>query len=421
MAEGNQPVVLDNGTGMVKAGFAGADKPRVVFRSCVGRPKHHRIIPGGALEGGEVFVGSKVEEHRGALLLSYPMEHGVVQNWSDMEKIWSHVYSRENLNVRSDEHAVLLTEAPLNPLANRERAAEHFFEALNVPALFFSLQAILSLYASGRTTGVVLDSGDGVTHAVPVYEGFALPHAITRMDLAGRDVTQHLQLLLRRGGHNFTTTAELEVVRQIKEQCCVVAFNPAEQEKQQQQQQLKQKQQQQGGGQTAGAGAGAATATGASGATGAAGAAAATAAAGRFNYTLPDGTSLELGPEAFRAPEILFRPELVGSELRGVHDTLVKSVMRADLDLRRVLFGQMVLSGGSTLFPGFGDRLLNEVRKHPLAPRDTKIRIAAPPERIYSTWIGGSILASLGTFKQMWLTKADWQEHGARILSSKML
>jgi len=379
---GNQPIVIDNGTGMLKAGFAGADKPRVVFRSCVGRPKHHRIMPGGALEGGEIFVGGKVEEHRGALLLSYPMQHGIVQNWQEMEKIWNHIYSRDNLNVRSNEHAVLLTEAPLNPLANREKAAELFFEAMNAPALFFSLQAVLSLYASGRTTGVVLDSGDGVTHAVPVYEGFALPHAITRMDLAGRDVTSHLQLLLRRGGHAFTTTAELEVVRQIKEQCCVVAFNPAEQEKQQTNTQL----------------------------------------AAKHQYSLPDGTSLEIGPEAFRAPEILFRPDLVGSEYRGVHDCLVTAVMRSDLDLRRVLFSQMVLSGGSTLFPGFGDRLLNDVRKHSLTPRDTKIRIAAPPERIYSTWIGGSILASLGTFKSMWLTKSEWQEHGARILSNtKML
>jgi centractin len=374
----SQPVVIDNGTGMLKAGFAGADKPRVVFRSCVGRAKHQRIIPGGALEGGDLFVGSKVEEHRGALLLSYPMEHGVVQNWQEMEKMWSHVSARENLNVRSEEHAVLLTEAPLNPLANQEKAAELFFEAMNVPALFFSLQAILSLYASGRTTGVVLDSGDGVTHAVPVYEGFAMPHAITRMDLAGRDVTQHLQLLLRRGGHNFTTSAELEVVRQIKEQCCIVAFNPAEQEKQQANAQL----------------------------------------AAKYQYSLPDGSTIEVGAEAFRAPEILFRPDLVGSEYRGVHDCLVKSVMKTDLDLRRVLFSQMVLSGGSTLFPGFGDRLLNEVRKHPLAPRDTKIRIAAPPERIYSTWIGGSILASLSTFKSLWITKADWAEQGSRILVS---
>eukprot|EP01041_Mallomonas_annulata_P004413 gene4413-8785_t len=368
----NQPVVIDNGTGVLKAGFAGADKPRVVFRSYVGRTKHLRMMPGGALEGSDTFIGSKADEHRGALRLSYPMEHGVVKNWSDMERIWSHVYSRDNLNVASEEHAVLLTEAPLNPHANREKAAEIFFEGFNVPAIYCAPQAILSLYASGRTTGVVLDSGDGVTHAVPVYEGFALPHAIVRMDLAGRDVTQHLQLLLRRSGHTFTTSSELEIVRQIKETSCYVAFNPTKEESHQ--------------------------------------------AQAKKQYQLPDGSVVELGPETFRAPEILFHPDLV-----GVHDCLVKSVMKADLDLRRVLFSQIVLSGGSTLFSGFGDRMLNEVRKHPLSPKDMKIRIAAPPERLYSTWIGGSILASLSTFKSMWVSKESYLEHGASVLTSRSI
>ncbi|CAE7496488.1 ACTR1A [Symbiodinium microadriaticum] len=128
-----------------------------------------------------------------------------------------------------------------------------------------------------------------------------------------------------------------------------------------------------------------------------------------------------MGAEAFRAPEILFQPDLIGSESRGVHDCLVKAVMKSDLDLRRTLLSQMVLSGGSTLFAGFGDRLLNEVRKHPLLPKDTKIRIAAPPERLYSTWIGGSILASLATFKSMWVSKQDYQENGASVLSARSL
>lgn len=376
MAEANQPIVIDNGSGVLKAGFAGADKPRIVFRSCIGRTKHERVMPGGALEGSDLFIGSKVEEHRGALKLSYAMENGIVQNWADMEKIWTYVYNRDNLNVMSEDHAVLLTEAPLNPFSNREKAAEIFFEALNVPALFCSIQAILSLYASGRTTGVVLDSGDGVTHVVPVYEGFALPHAVKRMDIAGRSITNYLQILLRRSGRVFATSSELEVVRQIKENCCVVAFNPAEQEKQ---------------------------------------------TNDAFPYTLPDGSIVDLGPETFRAPEVLFQPELIGSEHRGVHDCLVSSIMQADIDLRKVLFSQVVLAGGSTMFPGFGDRLLNEVRKHSLSPKDTKIRIAAPPERLFSTWIGGSILASLSTFKSMWISKADYLEHGSRILISKQL
>jgi centractin len=246
--------------------------------------------------------------------------------------------------------------------------------------LFCSLQAILSLYASGRTTGIVLDSGDGVTHVVPVYEGFAIPSAIMRMDLAGRHITSQLQVLLRRSGHLFQTSAEIEVVRMIKEACCVVAFTPPSADP---------LDSAKGGG------------------------------GGCFSYELPDGSLVGVGPEAFRAPEILFQPELVGSEQRGVHDLLVKSVMRCDMDMRRVLFSQVVLAGGSTLFPGFGDRLLNEVRRHALSPKDMKIRIAAPPERLFSTWIGGSILASLSTFKNMWISKSDYLEQGARLLCSK--
>ncbi|CEM37380.1 unnamed protein product [Vitrella brassicaformis CCMP3155] len=368
----NQPVVIDNGSGVMKAGFAGDDVPKCVFSSFVGRPKHKRVMAGAA--EGDVFVGSRAEELRGLLALKYPMNHGICEDWIDMENIWTHVYSEMKIN--SEEHPVLLTEAPLNPRRNREKAAEIFFETFNCPALFVSAQAILALYASGRTTGVVLDSGDGVTHSVPVYEGFALSHAVTRMDLAGRDVTEHLQLQLRRAGHVFHTSAEMEVVRQIKESTCYVAFNPQKEEHQEHDK------------------------TSAS-----------------FPFHLPDGTQILLGPERFRAPEILFHPNQVGLEYPGIHELLVQSISRADLDLRKTLYSQIVLSGGSTMFAGFGDRLLNEVRR--LAPKDIKIRISAPPERKFSTYLGGAILASLATFKKMWVSKEEYEEEGPGILHKK--
>lgn len=227
-------------------------------------------------------------------------------------------------------------------------------------------------YSSGRTTGIVLDSGDGVTHAVPVFEGFSMPHAIRRVDIAGRDVTDHLQLLLRKAGHHLHTSAEREVVRTIKEHSCYIAANPAKEDKD---------------------------------------------TAGRTEeFRLPDGTVIQLGAERYRAPEILFNPELIGQEYAGVHQVVVDSINRVDLDLRKSLFSNIVLSGGSTLCKGapncfihsrfaliedkgFGDRLLNEVKK--LAVKDVKIKIYAPPERKYSTWIGGSILAGLNTFKKV--------------------
>lgn len=366
----NQPVVIDNGSGVIKAGFAGDQVPKCCFPNYIGRPKHVRVMAG-ALEG-DLFVGPKAEEHRGLLSIRYPMEHGIVTDWNDMERIWQYIYSNDQLQAFAEEHPVLLTEAPLNPKKDREKAAEIFFESLNVPALFVSMQAVLSLYATGRTTGVVLDAGDGVTHAVPIYEGFAMPHSIMRVDVAGRDVTRHLRLLLRKEGVNFRTTAEFETVRTIKEKCCYLANQPLKEESMDPE---------------------------------------------KFQFTLPDGSKLEIGSARFRAPEVLFRPDLIGEECEGLHEVLLYSITKSDLDLRKDLFQNIVLSGGSTLYKGFGDRLLSEIKR--LAPKDVKIRISAPQERLYSTWIGGSILASLDTFKRMWVSKREFDEEGHRAIQRK--
>lgn len=366
----NQPVVIDNGSGVIKAGFAGDQIPKCRFPNYIGRPKHVRVMAG-ALEG-ELFVGPRAEEHRGLLSIKYPMEHGIVTDWNDMERVWNYIYSKDQLSTFSEEHPVLLTEAPLNPRRNREKAAEVFFETFNVPALFLSMQAVLSLYATGRTTGVVLDSGDGVTHSVPIYEGFAMPHSIMRVDVAGRDVTRYLRLLLRKEGVNLRTSAELEIVKAIKERACYLSPNPLKEE---------------------------------------------TLETERAQYTLPDGTQLEIGPARFRAPEVLFRPDLIGEECEGLHEVLMFAIQKSDMDLRKVLYQNIVLSGGSTLFRGFGDRLLAEIRR--LAPKDMKIRISAPQERLYSTWIGGSILASLDTFRKMWVSKREYDEEGHRAVHRK--
>ena len=292
---------------------------------------------------------------------------------------------------------MLLTEPPLNPRSNRETAAQILFETFNVPALYSSIQAVLSLYASGRTTGIVLDSGDGVSHAVPVYNGFAITNSVRRIDVAGRDVTENLQKHLRRAGHVFHTSAEKEIVRIMKEKVSYVALDAQREDKEFHQRAA--------AGPRGGAGAG-------------------DDKQRVVEYPLPDGRTIKLGPERFWAPEILFNPELIGLEYPGVHQILVDSIQRTDMDLRKALYGSIVLSGGSTLTRGFGDRLLHEVQR--LAVRDMRIKIFAPPERKYTTWTGGSILAGLSTFKkvclcpckgawaderQMWVDKDEWQEN----------
>merc|ERR1719262_344624 len=202
-------VVIDNGSGHVKAGLAGLEAPSAVFPALVGRPKHGTMMPGA--EKKDLFMGDEAMSKKGILSLSYPVEHGIVKDWDDMEKVWHYTYY-DALRVNPEEHATIVTEAPMNPKKNRERMVELLFEKFSVPAAFIVIQAVMSLYSYGRTTGIVVDSGDGVTHTVPVYEGFALPHAIQRLDLAGRDLSEYMVKTLHDTGHNMTSSSEKELV-----------------------------------------------------------------------------------------------------------------------------------------------------------------------------------------------------------------
>jgi len=222
--DSNKVVICDNGTGFVKCGFAGAQFPTAIFPSMVGRPLFRSEETKSDIQIHDIMVGDEASIARHMLKITYPLVNGQVVDWTDIDHIWDYTF-HERLKVNTAECKVLLTEPPLNPHKNRELMVQRMFEKYKFKGVYVAIQAILTLYAQGLLTGVVVDSGDGVTHIVPVYEGFSLPHNTARINIAGRDVTQHLINLLLLRGYAFNRSADFETVRQIKEKLCYVGYD----------------------------------------------------------------------------------------------------------------------------------------------------------------------------------------------------
>ncbi|GAQ89930.1 actin related protein [Klebsormidium nitens] len=384
MAERNKVVVCDNGTGFVKCGFAGNNFPSAVFPCVVGRPilRYEEAQGQEALE--DVVVGARASALRAQLEVSYPVQNGIVQSWEDMGHIWDHTFY-DKLRIDPSECRILLTDPPLNPSKNREKMIETMFEKYGFAGAFIQIQAVLTLYAQGLLTGLVVDSGDGVTHVVPVVDGFAFPHLTKRMNVAGRHITAHLIDLLSRRGYAFNRTADFETVREIKEQLCYVSADYAREMRLAQETTILVK-----------------------------------------NYTLPDGRVISVGAERFQAAEALFRPELVDCEGEGLSGLVFRCIQEMDIDNRMPLYQHIVLSGGSSMYPGLPSRLEADLRarylQHVLkgnteALKKFRLRIEDPPRRRHMVFLGGAVLADIMKDKpEFWISKQEYEEEGVRCL-----
>jgi actin-related protein len=368
-------VVIDSGSSTCKVGLAGEEAPRSIFPTVVARP---RVRSGrgrpNEIDEDQVFVGDEAAQLTSDYTCHYPVSRGIVTNWDDMERIWRYAFYSE-LRVAPEDHPVLLTEPPLNPRGNRDKMTRIMFETLGVPAIQIATSARLALHASGRITGIVIESGDSVTHTVPFYEGHMIARAVLRLDVGGRDVTAFLAKLLAERGYALTSTVEREVVR-IKEDLCYVASDFVEELK-----------------------------------------SASVYSDLETPYKMPDGTVVTIGSERFRCAELLFRPALACIDQVGIHQAAYASVMKCDVDFRNDLYRNVVLAGGNTMFPGIEVRMQKELAE--LAPIPVRVKVVAPRERASLSWKGGSILASLDSFQ--WISKAEYDESGPSVVHRKCL
>lgn len=367
-------IIFDNGSGIFKAGFSEDFAPFVTFPTIVGKAKNQNLMIG--MDQKEFYVGNEAASKPNLLHISRPIVKGQIEDWSKMEQIWQHTYENE-LVVDPQEHTILVTEPPLMSNKYHEKLAEIFFESFHVENFYSSITSVLALYSTGKTTGIVLESGEGITHSVPIFEGFAIPYATIKLDIGGYDLTNHLVSLFKEGGINVGSEISPELFNQIKEKKCFVTFDYDTSIKEYQKNKTRE-----------------------------------------LCTTLPDGTEVFLTDQSFRCPEILFQPNKIEKDFYGIHEAIYQSILKCNQAIRKDLYSSILLAGGNTMFPGINQRLSKEISA--LAPSTMSIKTKAPQERKYSVWIGGSILTSVDSFKHLLVNSKDYKEYGPTILFKKI-
>eukprot|EP00515_Schizochytrium_aggregatum_P003129 CAMPEP_0202052620 /NCGR_PEP_ID=MMETSP0963-20130614/5374_1 /ASSEMBLY_ACC=CAM_ASM_000494 /TAXON_ID=4773 /ORGANISM="Schizochytrium aggregatum, Strain ATCC28209" /LENGTH=407 /DNA_ID=CAMNT_0048617911 /DNA_START=20 /DNA_END=1240 /DNA_ORIENTATION=- len=403
-------VVLDNGSSGIKAGYSGEDNPTAIIPSLVGlqvrsqraaspfgrRPlvDHADDSHAGMEDTTTLLVGKRARANASQLELSSPITRGFIDDWDGMQAIWGHAFE-DVLNVNTESTPVLLSDTPLNPKESREKMAQIMFEHFQVPGFYIAPESVLSLFATGRTRGIVLGVGAGVSSAVPIFEGFALPHATKRLEIAGDDLTDLLQARL-------PSRLSREVVQDIKETTCSVLAPSATQR------------------------------------------AAGTLVMGRkerfpplrrtssslcataesvdsrleeskaglpspVHYELPDGQIVDVSVDCQHdVPNALFEPSLLGDSgksLPGISQLTFQSILACDKTLQADLFSSIVLAGGSSMFPGLATRLETELSA---LSTTSKVQIVQDSQRKAAAWIGGSMFGSLSTFPEILISRAEW-------------
>ncbi|NXX60136.1 ACL7A protein, partial [Scopus umbretta] len=359
-------VVIDIGTAYFKCGFAGDPWPSCVVSSTVGKPLQET-----GSNQKETFVGRELQNTSVPLTLINPVRHGIVVDWNCVQDTLEHIFQTE-MKIQPEDHAVLVSVPPLCSITDKERYAEMMFEGFHMPAVHIAYQSHLSMYSYGKTSALVVESGHGASHVVPIYEGYVIRSVTGRVDYAGLDITRYLMKLLNKSGNVFTEH-QLNIVQDLKEKCCYTSLDLAQDlslpvEKQQ------------------------------------------------LDYELPDGHLVTVGKERFLCAEALFKPALLGSQQPGLLQLTLACLKKCGADISKKMVGNILLCGGSTVMEGFADRFQMELAK--MGPSDNLIT-AASPQRRSSVWVGGSILASLHAFQELWVYRSEYEESGPSCIFKK--
>ncbi|KAM9960763.1 hypothetical protein ACTFIW_009913 [Dictyostelium discoideum] len=374
-------VIIDCGSGFTKVGFSNEElTPRNEFPTIVGRTKYYEVLYG-APNKKVIFAGDEVETQKTNISIKHPIERGSIINWDDMEKLLNYSF-HQVLNISCDQYPILITDSPFNSKINRERMTQLLFETYNSKLASVTNRASLSLIGSGKESAIIAHCGFGESYSVPIYQGKIITKAMSHLPLGGNDLSNYLMEFLKNRDYKFNTYNENLIVNDIKEKLGYVSLNyNMDMQK------------------------------------------AATNISSIKEYELVDGRVISLTNELFQSTEPLFQPSLIGCESSsssvsgGIHEHIYNSFLKCDVQERIQLQNSIVITGGSTLFKGFSERLSNELSN--LSPSSLKLNIFEIPDRRNLSWIGGSIFSSLSTFRQHWISLEDYDEYGPQIVNTK--
>lgn len=363
-------LIMDLGSQYCKCGYAGEPRPTYFISSTVGK-RYSEVADSGDTRK-QTYVGHELLNLETPLKLVNPLQYGVVVDWDCVQNICEYIFHTA-MKIAPEEHAVLVSDTPLSPSSHREKYAELMFETFGIPAMHVTCQSLLSVYSYGKIAGLVVESGHSVSHVVPISEGNMLPGLVARADYAGGDLTNYLLQLLNEAGQKFTDD-HLHIVEHIKKKCCYSALQPEEE-----------------------LGLGLEHL--------------------RVDYQLPDGNLITIGQERFQCAEMLFKPTLVGMNQPGLPALTAACLGRCqEAGFKEEMMANVLLCGGCTMLDGFPTRFQRELNA--LCPEDSPT-VAAAPERKTSVWTGGSILASLRAFQQLWVSKEEFEERGGAAIYNK--